>query len=75
MSTFTVIAVWDRDAGVWSASSEDIPGLNIEAETWDRLKDKVRDVASELIALNNVPIDKDGGEIHIVTDERVSVAV
>jgi predicted RNase H-like HicB family nuclease len=73
MSRFTVYAKWDSEAGVWTAFSDDIPGLVTEAQSWDELKERLRAAAAELIQLNNVKIDRDGGELHIVTDERVSV--
>ena len=74
MSKFEVFAHWDAEAGVWVAHSEDIPGLATEAETWDGLKAKLSEMGSELIALNNVKLDADGGQIHIITEDTVSVA-
>jgi predicted RNase H-like HicB family nuclease len=73
MSRFTVYAKWDSEAGVWTAYSDDIPGLVTEASSWDELKDRLRTAAAELILLNNVKVDSEGGELQIVTDERVSV--
>lgn len=73
MTKFTVCATWDSDAGVWSAYSDDLPGLVTEGSNWDELKERLRVAARELIELNTIKMDPDGGELHIVTDERVSV--
>jgi Domain of unknown function (DUF1902) len=71
MSRFIVHAKWDSEAGVWTAFSDDIPGLVAEAPSWDDLKERLCTAAAELIPLNIVKIDRDGGELHIVTDECV----
>lgn len=70
---FVIFATWDAEAGAWSAHGDDIPGLVIEAENRDHLKSRVDDAAMDLIKLNKVHIDRDGGELRIVTGERVSV--
>lgn len=49
---FTVQAKWDPEAGVWWAQSEDIPGLNAEAETMDELVTEVRELVPVLLAEN-----------------------
>ena len=49
---YTVNLVWDDDAAVWIATSEDIPGLVLESGSFDALLERVRFAAPELIALN-----------------------
>jgi Domain of unknown function (DUF1902) len=39
---FTVMATWDADAGVWVATSQDVPGLATEAETVEILEQKLK---------------------------------
>lgn len=56
---YQVDANWDGEAGVWVAHSDDIPGLNTEAETFDRLVERVVAVAPELLVLNKAQ-PKDG---------------
>ena len=51
---YQVDANWDAEAGVWVAHSDDIPGLNTEAETFDRLVERVVAVVPELLVLNQV---------------------
>lgn len=50
--TFTVKALWDVDAGVWVATSDDIPGLVTEATSLDELLKRVIAVAPELLEDN-----------------------
>lgn len=49
---FLVTAEWDDEAGVWVATSDDIPGLVTEAATLDALLARVRAVALELLEDN-----------------------
>ncbi|MDA7968209.1 MAG: DUF1902 domain-containing protein [Gammaproteobacteria bacterium] len=48
-----VNALWDDEAGVWSASSEDIAGLAIEAKTKEGLVERLKVVIPELLELNH----------------------
>ena len=48
-----VYARWDDDAKVYYAWSEDVLGLAIEASTLEHLKNRLRIVVPELIALND----------------------
>ena len=56
--TFKVQAFWDKDAEVWVANSEDVPGLVTEAFTIEVLTQKLREMIPELILLNRImPLD------------------
>ncbi|MCC7346924.1 MAG: DUF1902 domain-containing protein [Variibacter sp.] len=48
----TVQARWDDEAGVWLATSQDVQGLVVEAQTWPRMIEEVRLVLPELLALS-----------------------
>lgn len=50
-----VSAFWDQDAQVWTAESENVPGLATEAETLEALTQKLRILVPELLELNNFP--------------------
>ena len=54
---YVVNLVWDSEAGVWIATSDDIPGLVLESGSFDALLERVRYAVPELLALNqaNVP--------------------
>jgi predicted RNase H-like HicB family nuclease len=68
-----VEATWDDDAGVWVATSDDIPGLATEAETIEVLRDKLFVMIPELIEANALVIDQAEIplEIHATQTARV----
>ena len=43
---------WDDEAAVWTATSDDIPGLVLESGSVDALIERVRFAAPELLDLN-----------------------
>lgn len=52
VKAYLVTAVWDPEAGVWVAESEDIPGLVAEAESLNVLTEKIHALVPELLELN-----------------------
>lgn len=56
--TYEVLAQWDSDAGVWVAESNDVPGLVAEAESPNRLSQKLKILIPELLELNGIPSDR-----------------
>ncbi len=52
--TYQVQAQWDSEAGLWVAESEDVPGLVAEAESPNRLREKLLVLIPELLELNGV---------------------
>ena len=52
---YTVNVIWDNEAGVWVATSDDIPGLVLESGSFDALIERVRIAAPELLQLNSAP--------------------
>jgi hypothetical protein len=69
---FTVTAVWDPDAEVFTTTS-DIPGLVVEAATFKEVVDLVRSLAPEVIAAN-VPGALAPHTVQIVTRRELAVA-
>jgi hypothetical protein len=51
-----IAAQWDDEAEVWIATSEDVPGLCVEASTFDELVDVAMELTPELLELNHVEI-------------------
>ena len=49
-----VKAIWDKDARVWVAISEDVPGLATEADTLEELIEKLRIMIPELLEANGL---------------------
>jgi predicted RNase H-like HicB family nuclease len=52
--TYHIQADWDPEAGVWVATSEDVPGLATEAETIEALTEKLRIMIPELLEANQM---------------------
>jgi predicted RNase H-like HicB family nuclease len=53
-AVYQVSAFWDKEAAVWVATSEDIPGLATEANTIEALSQKLRDIVPDLLVSNHV---------------------
>ncbi len=51
---YEIKAMWDLEAGVWVASSEEVPGLCTEAETLEILIEKLKTIVPELLQANGV---------------------
>lgn len=51
---YVVKFVWDDDANVWIATSNDIPGLILESGSFDALLERVRFAVPELLSLNGI---------------------
>jgi len=49
-----VEAVWDAEARVWVAESEDVPGLITEADTYEQLVNKLQILIPELLQANGL---------------------
>ncbi|MFO0931063.1 MAG: DUF1902 domain-containing protein, partial [Gemmataceae bacterium] len=54
MPMLRVHAFWDADAGVFVATSDDVPGLVTEAETFEALCAKLRVMIPELLEDNGI---------------------
>jgi hypothetical protein len=48
----SIQARWDGDAAVWIATSHDVPGLVIEADTWPGMIEEVRLILPDLMELS-----------------------
>lgn len=64
MNDITVRAAWDDDAQVWVATSDDVPGLIVEAETTDKLEAELKIIIPQLL-IENSSHHTDGIEIPI----------
>ena len=52
-----ITARWNGEANVWLATSTDVPGLIVEAETWPAMIEEVRLVLPDLLELSGRPGD------------------
>ena len=50
--SINIEARWDPEASVWIATSNDVPGLVVEADTWPAMIEEVRLVLPELLELS-----------------------
>ena len=62
-----VDAFWDDEAEVWVAQSEQVPGLVTEADTLEKLLEKLETLLPELSELNGRPLQ---GELVNLKAER-----
>jgi len=56
MNEYTVQLTWDNEAYVWLASSDDVPGLALEAGSLDALMERVKYAIPDLLGLSNVDL-------------------
>jgi predicted RNase H-like HicB family nuclease len=54
MMTFDIRAEWDAETGVWIATSEEVLGLCVQAETFDEWVEVVTALVPELLMENHV---------------------
>ena len=54
MPPYQVIAEWDSEAGLWVASSEDVPGLATGAATFETLLERLKLLVPELLTENEI---------------------
>ena len=49
---YRINLLWDSEADVWVATSQDVPGLVLESGSFDALLERVKYAIPELIELN-----------------------
>ena len=50
---YRIDMLWDPEAAVWVATSEDVPGLVLESGSVEALFERVRNAIPELLELNS----------------------
>jgi hypothetical protein len=55
--SITINARWDAEARVWIATSDEVPGLVVEADTWPTMIEEVRLVRPDLLELSGERTD------------------
>ena len=65
--------LWDHDAQVWVATSDDVQGLVVEAASFDEVVQEVRRLVPELFQLNGGTHSK-VFDLHFLADRLESVA-
>ena len=57
MKPYFIHAQWDGEAGVWNATSKDVPGLVAESDTVEALVLKLKLLVPELLQANGIATD------------------
>ncbi|MBO5536158.1 MAG: DUF1902 domain-containing protein [Clostridia bacterium] len=55
--SYRIKFLWDDEAAVWIATSQDVPGLVLESGSFDALVERVRIAVPELVDLNGAKPD------------------
>lgn len=50
---YRIKSLWNSDAKVWIATSQNVPGLVLESSSFDALLERIRITISELLKMNN----------------------
>jgi len=61
--TIRVESIWDEEAQVWVATSDDVPGLITEADTSEQLIEKLQVLIPELFRANGLINENDPSDI------------
>lgn len=72
---YTIVALWDSDSDVWTATSPDVAGLCLESGSLDALIEKVKFAVPELIELNSKPKSEKPYILNFNMTRKISVAV
>ncbi len=71
---FTVHGRWDEESHVWWTDGEDVPGLCVQAASFEELADLVFSLAPELLVANGVVAADSGTVALTVVAERRATA-
>jgi hypothetical protein len=71
--SITIKARWDSEAGVWIATSGDVHGLVVEAETWPAMIREVRLILPDLLELLGYPAE--ALSVTFIAEERLDLAL
>ena len=69
---YKVNLLWDSEANVWVATSDDIQGLVLESNSYDALIEKVKTAVYELLELNGQL--SDAKTINFISERKEAVA-
>ena len=71
---YTIYAKWDDKAQVWFVDHSDIPGLVTEAPTQEQFIQHIRELAPELIALDDLDQQEVPVELLWSGGQKLSIA-
>lgn len=76
MPEYTISLLWDCEAAVWVATSDDIPGLVLESGSLDALIERIKLAVPELIRLAGIiPIGVSSFSLRLKSERRELVSL
>ncbi|MDR2197025.1 MAG: DUF1902 domain-containing protein [Coriobacteriales bacterium] len=73
MPEYKVSFFWDNEAAVWIATSDEVPGLVLEAGSLDALMERVRHAVPELLSLNRT--EQGDFALHFYSERHEHIAL
>jgi Domain of unknown function (DUF1902) len=70
--SITINARWDGEANVWIATSNDVHGLVVEADTWPSMIEEVRLILPDLLDLLGQPAEN--VSLTFIAEEHLDLA-
>lgn len=70
--SYKIDMLWDAEASVWVATSEDVPGLVLESPSMDVLIKKIESAVPELMSLNGKDNANNGLVFQAVRTELIA---
>lgn len=70
---YIINLIWDDDAQVWIATSDDVPGLVMESGSFDALLERLRYAVPELLELNSAHSQKLNLTFKSTRHERIAL--
>ncbi len=71
--TIIVNAVWDDEADVWVATTEDLTGLTTEAASLEALREKLVVMIPELLEANGIVMNSPELTIQIIAEQTTHI--
>ncbi len=71
---YTINLLWDNEAGVWVATSDDIQGLVLESNSIDALIERVKIAVPALLEINRITNNKTAN-LHFLSEKYVEVCL
>ena len=73
--TFEIHAEGIADCGFWIATSEDVPGLCVQADSFDEMVEIVTALVPELLELNYIVVGQPTIPLRIMAEKTTAVRV
>ena len=70
-----VRALWDEEAQVWTAASDDVPGLVTECATLEGLRSKILVMIPELLDANGIGSNLAEIPVHILAEQTAQAGI